>query len=435
MPEIKPAAETFAKIKVVGIGGAGGNALNRMIEAGIKGVEFIAVNTDVQALQHSKASLKLHIGRAVTRGLGAGMNPEVGRQAAEESQNEIREALKGADMVFITCGLGGGTGTGGAPLVAGIAKEQGALTIAVVTKPFAFEGGQRRRIAENGFLELAKKVDTIITVSNEKLLQIIDKRTSLLESFKMADNILRQGVQGIAEIITVPGIVNADFADVRAVMADTGSALMGIGTAKGENKATEAVKAAVNSNLLDTSIKGAKGIVFTITGGADLGMLEVSEAAKIINSLADDDARIIFGAVIDEKMDDEIKITIVATGFNKERSDDRPPLNLSRPSDIPKAYGLNIFGRKSDDDKPREEEREEEIKIINRDFKKSADDSLSWLDKKEKEVAEKKDDEDLYQKRPAFFAKKAASSNTDKNDDDDSDSELNVPAFIRKKMG
>ena len=435
MPEIKPAAETFAKIKVVGIGGAGGNALNRMIEAGIKGVEFIAVNTDVQALQHSKAPIKLHIGRAVTRGLGAGMNPEVGRQAAEESQNEIRAALKGADMVFITCGLGGGTGTGGAPLVAGIAKEQGALTIAVVTKPFAFEGGQRRRIAENGFLELAKKVDTIIIVSNEKLLQIIDKRTSLLDSFKLADNILRQGVQGIAEIITVPGIVNADFADVRAVMADTGSALMGIGTAKGENKAAEAVKAAVNSNLLDTSIKGAKGIVFTITGGPDLGMLEVSEAAKIINSLADDDARIIFGAVIDEKMDDEIKITIVATGFNKERSEDRPPLNLSRPSDVPKTYGLNIFGRKSDEDKPKEEEREDEIKIINRDFKKSADDSLSWLDKKEKEVAEKKDDEDLYQKRPAFFAKKAAPTNFDKSDDDDGDSELNVPAFIRKKMG
>ena len=321
MAEIKPLAETFAKIKVVGVGGGGGSAIQRMIEKGIRGVEFVAINTDVQALHYNKAGDKLHIGKSVTRGLGAGMNPELGRQAAEESQNEIRDVLKGSDMVFITCGLGGGTGTGGGPVVAEIARDLGALTVAVVTRPFSFEGGQRKAIAERGFAELADKVDTIITINNDKLLQIIDKKTSLMEAFSVADDVLRQGVQGIAEIITIPGLINVDFADIRAVMANAGSALMGIGQASGENRAIEAAKAAINSSLLDMSIDGARGIVFTITGGPSLGMTEVSEAAKVITASADSEAKIIFGAVIDEKLKDEIKVTVVATGFDGQARD------------------------------------------------------------------------------------------------------------------
>ena len=316
MAEVKPEIETFAKIKVVGVGGGGGSAINRMVANGIRGVGFVAINTDVQALHYNKANEKIHIGKTVTRGLGAGMNPDLGKSAAEESQNEIKEVLKGCDMVFVTCGLGGGTGSGASPIVAQLAKEAGALTVAVITKPFIFEGGQRKNIADRAFTELADKVDTIITISNDKLLQVIDKKTSLLEAFKIADDVLRQGVQGIAEIITVPGIINADFADVKAVMSNAGSALMGIGMASGENKAIDAAKEAINSTLLDMSIDGARGIVFTITGGPDLSMTEVSEAAKVITSAADDEAKIIFGAVIDEKMKDQIKITVVATGFD-----------------------------------------------------------------------------------------------------------------------
>jgi cell division protein FtsZ len=384
-----------------------------MIEEGIQGVEFIAINTDVQALHNNKADIKLHIGKTVTRGLGAGMNPDLGRQAAEESQSEIRDILKGSDMVFITCGLGGGTGTGAAPLIAEIAKDLGALTIAVVTKPFSFEGGQRKRIADRGYDDLASKVDTIITVANEKLLTIIDKRTSLLDSFKIADNILRQGVQGIAEIITVPGIVNADFNDVRAIMANTGSALMGIGQATGENKAEEAVRAAINSNLLETSINGAKGIVFTITGGADLSMMEVSEAARIINSLADEDAKIIFGAVIDERLKDELKVTIVATGFNDR---DRSASDFS-PVETPARSGtLNSFiKRKEEREKPEEKEELKEAKNTSLNF--------SWFEKKEKTAEPVKTEST----RPT------ARVQTKKTDDDD-DEELSVPAFIRKKM-
>jgi len=411
MPEVKPIAETFAKIKVVGIGGAGGNAINRMVEEGIQGVEFIAINTDVQALHNNKADIKLHIGKTVTRGLGAGMNPELGRQAAEESQSEIRDLLKGSDMVFITCGLGGGTGTGAAPLIAEIAKDLGALTIAVVTKPFAFEGGQRRRIADRGYDDLSSQVDTIITVANEKLLTIIDKRTSLLDSFKIADNILRQGVQGIAEIITVPGIVNADFNDVRAIMANTGSALMGIGQATGENKAEEAVRAAVNSNLLETSINGAKGIVFTITGGPDLSMMEVSEAARIISSLADEDAKIIFGAVIDERLKDELKVTIVATGFN----DQERPANDFSPVETPaQSYIPHNFAKKEEDRK-RTEVKEETKEAKNTSL------NFSWFEKKEKAEAKVE---------PVQSAVKPQIKKTD----DEEDEELSVPAFIRKKM-
>lgn len=316
MAEVKPAIETFAKIKVVGIGGGGNSAINRMVEEGIKGVEFIAINTDVQALHYNKASKKLHIGKTVTRGLGAGMNPELGKQAAEESQNEIRDLLKDADMVFITCGEGGGTGTGASPIVAEIARDLGALTVAVVTKPFQFEGVQRKNISERGLTEISDKVDTIITIPNDKLLKVIDKKTSLLDAFKVVDEVLRQGVQGIAELITVPGLINVDFADVKAVMANAGSALMGIGQAGGENKSIEAAKAAINSPLLEMNIEGARGILFIITGGPNLGMTEVNEAAKIITASAEEDAKIIFGAVVDHKLKDEIKVTVIATGFD-----------------------------------------------------------------------------------------------------------------------
>ncbi|HRH33188.1 MAG TPA: cell division protein FtsZ [bacterium] len=325
MAEVKPLIESFAKIIVVGVGGSGGSALNRMIDSGIKGVEFVAVNTDVQALHYNKATKKIHIGKNITRGLGAGMNPELGRQAAEEAQNEIREALKDANMVFVTCGLGGGTGTGAAPVVAELARDIGALTVAVVTKPFSFEGAQRKQISERGLSELTDKVDTIITIPNDKILQVIEKKTSILDAFMVVDEVLRQGVQGISELITIPGLINVDFNDVKAVMSGAGSALMGIGQAAGENKAIEAAKMAINSPLLEMSIEGARGILFTIVGGADLSMHEVNEAAKIITSSADEDAKIIFGAVIDPKYKDEIKITVVATGFNGKRPVGTPP--------------------------------------------------------------------------------------------------------------
>ncbi len=318
--EIRPEIETFAKIKVIGVGGSGGSAVNRMITTKIRGVEFLVANTDIQALHISQAPIKLHIGKSVTKGLGAGMNPDVGKKAAEESQNEIRDALAGADMVFITCGLGGGTGTGAAPVVAELARDIGALTIAVVTKPFSFEGPERKRLAEEGWKELAAKVDSIITIPNDKVLQIVDKKTTLQEAFVMADEILQQGVRGISELITIPGLVNVDFADVKAIMKNTGSALMGIGNGTGDNRAVEAAKAAISSPLLELSIDGADGILFTVTGGPELGMLEVNEAAKIITSSAAADARVIFGAVIDENMGDDIRITVIATGFpNKDK--------------------------------------------------------------------------------------------------------------------
>src|SRR3989339_131112 len=316
MAEVKPEIETFAKIKVCGIGGGGGAALNRMIADQIKGVDFIAINTDIQALHHSLAQTKIAIGKTITRGLGAGMNPDLGRKAAEENQNEIRTALNGADMVFLTCGLGGGTGTGAIPEVAKLAKDIGALTVAVVTKPFSFEGAQRRRLAEDGFKQLIEYVDTVITIPNDRVLQIIDKKTSLIEAFNIVDDVLRQGVQGISELITIPGLINVDFADVQAIMQNAGSALMGIGRASGENRAVEAAKQAVASPLLDISIEGARGILFTITGSEGLGMHEVAEAAKVITGSADEDAKVIFGANIDPTLGEDIRITVVATGFD-----------------------------------------------------------------------------------------------------------------------
>lgn len=317
--EIKPELETFAKIKVIGVGGAGTSVIDRMIKSKIEGVEFISINTDAQALHHSDADLKLHIGKTVTRGLGAGMDPETGRAAAEESKQDIAEAINGADMVFITYGLGGGTGTGAGPVVADVARETGALTIGVVTKPFSFEGAQRAEIARVGLENIQDRVDTIITIPNDRLFQIIDKKTPLLDAFATVDQVLMQGVTGISNLITVPGIVNVDFADVKSVMQNAGSALMGIGRASGEDRAVEAAKMAIDSPLLEMSINGARGILFTITGGKDLGMYEIDEAAKVITESADPNARVIFGAVVDDKMQGDLQISVVATGFDQEK--------------------------------------------------------------------------------------------------------------------
>jgi cell division protein FtsZ len=307
----------LAVIKVVGVGGGGTNAVNRMIDAGLSGVEFIAANTDAQALQMTDADLKLHIGANLTKGLGAGANPQIGQGAAAESRDDIKEALKGADMVFVTAGEGGGTGTGAAPVIAEIAKNEiGALTVGVVTRPFAFEGSQRARQAQEGIDRLREMVDTLIVIPNEKLLAIVERRTSILDAFREADNVLRQGVQGITDLITIPGLINLDFADVRAIMENAGSALMGIGTAQGENRASEAAKAAISSPLLEESVEGATGILLNITGGRDLGLFEVNEAAELIHSAADANSNIIFGAVIDEGMGEEIRVTVIATGFD-----------------------------------------------------------------------------------------------------------------------
>lgn len=313
--EVTPEITPIASIKVIGVGGGGGNAVNRMVKSNLRGIEFISVNTDAQALYHSEASTKINIGKATTRGLGAGSNPEIGRQAAEESSEELKQHLEGSDMVFITCGMGGGTGTGAAPVMAEIAKSLGVLTVAVVTKPFAFEGLRRKTQAEDGLENLKGKVDTLITIPNDKILSIIDKKTPLGDAFTVVDDVLRQGVQGIADLITVHGMINVDFADVRAIMENSGSALMGIGYGSGENRAQEAARAAIESPLLEMDIIGAKGILFNVTGGNDLSMFEVDEAARIITEAADPDANIIFGAVINDSYTGEIKITVVATGF------------------------------------------------------------------------------------------------------------------------
>lgn len=335
MPHVKPDIETFARIKVVGVGGGGGNAVSRMFNSQIKGVDFIAVNTDAQDLHHAKAHTKIHIGKNSTRGLGAGMNPDIGRQAAEENRDEITEALKGADLVFITCGLGGGTGSGASPIIADAAHDAGALVIAVVTKPFSFEGKKRASIAEEALLVLKDRVDTLITVPNDKVLNLIDKNTSLVEAFNIVDDILRQGVAGIADLITYPGIVNVDFADIKAVMSEAGPALMGIGKAVGEDRAAVAAKMAINSPLLDISINGARGVLFNVSGGADLGMGDVNEAAKVITESIDSDARVIFGATHDGRLKKgEIKVTVIATGFDNNRNNS--PIISAGAKELPK---------------------------------------------------------------------------------------------------
>lgn len=319
MPSHESPIETFAVIRVIGVGGSGGNAVDRMIQTKLRGIEFVAINTDAQALSFNQAGLKIQIGKDTTRGLGAGSDIELGRKSVEENKEEVYEALKGSDMVFVTYGAGGGTGTGAGPFVASIAKELGALTVGVVTKPFSFEGQRRKKVAELGIEELKDKVDTLITIPNDRLLQVIDKKTSLFDAFGIVDDVLRQGVQGISDLISLHGIINVDFADVRTIMQDAGSALMGIGRGTGDNRALEAAKTAIDSPLLELSIDGAKGILFNITGGPDLGMYEIDEAAKTITEAADPDANIIFGAIIDEAMSGEVKITVIATGFEQEK--------------------------------------------------------------------------------------------------------------------
>lgn len=396
MAEIKPPVETFARIKVVGVGGSGGHAISRMIESKLKGVEFVAINTDAQDLHHNRATEKVHIGKNLTKGLGAGMNPDIGRQAAEENRDEIQEVLKGADMVFVTCGLGGGTGSGAAPIVAETAKELGALTVAVITKPFAFEGAQRRAIADEALENLRDRVDTLITIPNDKLLQIIDKKTTLINSFKIVDDVLRQGVQGISDLITKPGIVNVDFADVKAIMADSGSALMGIGIGGGENRAAEAAKAAINSPLLELSIDGAKGVLFNVSGSSDLTMLEINEAANIITESIDPNAKVIFGAVIDETIrKGEVQITVVATGFDADRVKETPLEKMSR---------LTI-------ERSKKQEQEES--------------KMTFPSKNEPKMI-------IEEKVPPKPQRTFTPVEKDLSDDDD---ELEIPAFIRRKMG
>ncbi len=407
MPNITPDIEAFARIKVLGLGGSGKNAVNHMINSKVKGVDFITINTDSQELHNSLAKKKIHIGRNLTRGLGTGMNPDLGRRAAEENRDEIQEAIKGADMVFVTCGEGGGTGTGISPTVARIAKELGCLTVAVVTKPFFFEGRQRSRLAEAGLEELRKEVDAIIIIPNDRLLAAIDKTTTVKNAFAMCDDILRQAVQGISDLITTPGLMNIDFADIRTVMENSGSALMGIGSATGENRAIDAARAAINSPLLEVSITGAKGVLFSIAGGEDLTMFEIQDAAKVITESIDPDAKIIFGTVRDDKLKkNEIKVTVIATGFPEaatsssasasspviDRQQTRPAstpadsslssLNLTRPAgEKGKIYNtLNATDAKRDSSSapsaPSKPERIE-IKDVKKDAK-PADEDDDW---------------------------------------------------------
>jgi len=400
MTEVKPAVEAPANIKVVGVGGSGGNAINRMIEGGIKGVEFIAVNTDVQDLNYNKSPLKIHIGKTITKGLGAGMHPDLGRDAAAESQNEIRDALKGADMVFITCGLGGGTGTGASPIIAELARDLGALTIAVVTKPFTFEGAQRWKIAERGQNELIGKVDAIITIPNDRIFQVIDKKTTILEAFSIVDDVLRQGVQGIAEIINTPALINVDFADVKSIMVNAGSTLMGIGQASGENRAIEAAKAAISSPLLEMSIDGAKGVLFTITGGPSLALDEVHEAAKIITNAVDEEAKIIFGTTIDNNFKDEVRVTVIAAGFDNPASAEGGTASKAFDS----FYKPTSFVEKNQSDSGTE-------------ARESRKGFMSALKKAQVEPA-----------KPAATPEAVESPEGEEDDD------LSVPAFLRKKI-
>jgi len=415
MAEIKPDIETFAKIKVVGVGGSGGNGISRMIDAKIKGVEFVAINTDAQALHNSKAQEKIHIGKNLTKGLGAGMNPEIGRQAAEENRDEIQEVLKGADMVFVTCGLGGGTGSGAAPIVAETAKELGALTVGVVTKPFAFEGSQRRTIAEEALANLKDRVDTLITIPNDKLLSIIDRKTTLINAFRIVDDVLRQGVQGISDLITKPGIVNVDFADVRAIMEDSGSALMGIGIASGDNRAVEAAKAAINSPLLELSIDGAKGVLFNISGSTDLTMLEINEAASIITENIDPNAKVIFGAVTDDQIrKGEIQITVVATGFDDIKNES--PIGLiTRSQVITPAVSSYSTSQSTEDHSNKKQEQGED---------QDAEEEIQFTNQKIEQprmIIEEKI-------QPRNMSPRSESKELVQEED------LEIPAFIRRKM-
>jgi cell division protein FtsZ len=423
MPEVKPEIQTFAKIKVVGVGGGGGSAINRMVQCRIKGVEFLAVNTDLQALQNSLSTNKLHIGKSTTRGLGAGMNPAIGKKSAEESQNELREMLKGADLVFITCGLGGGTGSGAAPKIAEIAKELGALTIAVVTRPFSFEGAPRKKIAEEAFQEFQGKVDTLITIPNDRIWQIIDKKTPLIEAFGVVDEVLRQGVQGISELITLPGLINVDFADVKTIMQDSGSALMGMGEASGDNRAIEAAKAAIASPLLEMSIEGAKGILFTITGGTDIAMYEVSEAAKTITESVDGDAKIIFGAVIDENLKDKLKITVVATGFDASSMPTNTAIAPGKTMKTPHYFApINREEEKKSQAVSQPQVTPQVQSQVNR-----VTDPVYDAQKMQQQTLDPTQEEDIDRIKPEEVISTPGATKSDEED-------LEIPAFIRRKM-
>ncbi|HTH72639.1 MAG TPA: cell division protein FtsZ [Candidatus Pristimantibacillus sp.] len=413
MPQVEPAIETFARIKVVGVGGAGGAAVNRMIEAGVEGVEFIVINTDAQALHHSNAQVKIHIGKDETRGLGAGADPSVGQAAAEESLEQIKKALEGADMVFVTIGAGGGTGSGAGHIVAKAAKELDILVVGFATKPFAFEGEKRRRNAELAIDNLRKAVDTLIVIPNDRLLQTIDRQTPLLEAFKVADDVLRQGVQGISDLITVHGLINLDFADVKAVMSNAGSALMGIGRASGENRAVQAAQQAIESPLLEVSIDGARGILFNVIGGNDLSMHEINTAAETITSAADPDANIIFGATISPELDGEIIITVVATGFDASyftRGAGGVAATIAAPSEPAKT--------KADEEMSKIDMSLDEHVDTIADFKSDSAPNIWTLDE---EDADKEEDQ------------KRHGDDSDHHDSEkDQDSELEKPSFLRR---
>jgi len=426
MPQVDPAIETFARIKVVGVGGAGGAAINRMVEAGVSGVDFIAINTDAQALHHSNAAQKIHIGKEVSKGLGAGADPEVGRGAAEESESEISEALKGADMVFVTIGAGGGTGSGAGPIVAKLAKDTGALVVGFATRPFAFEGDKRRRNADQAIEKLRHSVDTLITVPNDKLLSTIDRRTPLLEAFKVADDVLRQGVQGISDLITVHGLINLDFADVKAVMSNAGTALMGIGRASGENRAIEAATQAISSPLLEVSIDGARGILFNVIGGADMSMHEINTVAETITSATDNEANIIFGATINPAIEGEIIVTVVATGFDSTYFASRDPKTAKlindeesyrhRPADTQVAdedvAGLDMELKETADED------------TGSDFHKDDDDTTNiWAigDDDEEEAAKETAEEENEHDTPSFLRRFKRGGNKGENSGSDDD--------------
>jgi cell division protein FtsZ len=446
MAEILPEVETFARIKVIGVGGGGGAAIERMIKSKVQGIEFVAVNTDAQALHFSHAPIKLHIGHETTRGLGAGADPEVGRKAAEESEKDIYEMIKGADMVFVTAGAGGGTGTGGSPLIAAAAREQGALVIGIVTKPFTFEGERRRRVAEKGIQELKDNVDTLITIPNDRMLQIIDRKTSLLDAFSVVDEVLQQGVQGIADLITKHGLINLDFADVKAIMTNAGSALMGIGRASGENRAIEAARQAIDSPLLEVSIDGAKGVLFNITGGRNMSMHEIDEAAKTITGAVDPDANIIFGAVLDESLDDDIKITVVATGFeSKPRLQQRETVQQLQPQQqVQPAYQspvintprrpfideqLQTVNEVMEEDEVAPAAEPEPMSVKHRSF-------LSSLTEEPEAPVQTYDDDRLPKTREerSKTSIERASSDHESADKVHEDDDLDVPAFIRRKV-
>ena len=391
--QVKPDVESYARIRVVGVGGSGGNAVNHMVASHVQGVDFIAINTDAQALHKNKARKKIHIGKTLTRGLGAGMNAELGKQAADETREEIQDAIKGSDMVFITCGMGGGTGTGAAPIVAKIARELGALTVGVVTKPFSFEGAQRARLAEQGLAELRKAVDALIIIPNDKLLAIVSRETGIKNAFAMCDDILKQAVEGISDLITTTGIINVDFADVRAVMENAGSALMGIGTAVGDKRAEIAARAAINSPLLDVSVHGAKGVLFSIAGGEDLGMLEVQDAANVITEAIDPEAKVIFGAVTDGSLKKgAVRVTVIATGF---------PDGGARASLFSASQRIVA---KSDRDVPPATLREREEKKA--DTPKIAEKSTTKGEKEPVKKVEDDNDDDVWGGLPSFLRRK-----------------------------